>query len=134
MKLSLGLLLALTMLCVNNAIALPPIPKHIKAALEGNADNKAFLATFDSQKSKCDVCHIPMADKKAKGHGLNDFGKAFHKHLDDKAFMTADKAKNNDEAVKLLVDAWTKTADDKNEAGETFGSLIKAGKMPGKNN
>ena len=47
--------------------------------------------------------------------------------------MTAHKAEKADEAAKLYGAAWEKVVDDKNEAGETFGSLIKAGKLPGKN-
>jgi hypothetical protein len=94
---------------------------------------KGFADAVEGLKSKCDVCHKPGADKKGKGHGLNDFGQAFHKHLDDKKFMAADKAKDTAEAAKLFGAAWEKVVDDKNAAGATFGSLIKEGKLPGKN-
>lgn len=121
------------LLCATSAWALPPIPKYLPDILKGDEDSKAFAEAFSKMDGKCSVCHIPKADKKAKGHGLNDFGKAVHKHLDDKAFMGADKEKKADLAGKLLKEGWTKALSEKNEAGETFGSLVKEGKSPGKN-
>ena len=115
------------------ALALPPIPKYIPQVLEGKDDYKAFLADFKAGDTKCASCHIPKADKKAKGHALNDFGQAMHKHLDDKAFMAADKAKDDATALKLFNEAWGKAIVDKNEAGQTYAELLKAGKLPGKN-
>ena len=76
----------------SSAYALPPIPEYVKEAFAGKEEYKGYLAAADAQKSKCASCHVPGQDKKAKGHGLNDFGKAVHKYLDDKAFMAADKA------------------------------------------
>ena len=115
------------------ALALPPVPKYLPQVLEGKDDYKAFLADFKASETKCASCHIPKADKKAKGHGLNDFGQAMHKHLDDKGFMAADKAKDEAGALKLFSEAWTKAIADKNEAGQTYDELLKAGKLPGKN-
>jgi hypothetical protein len=126
--------LALVVVVASSALAVPPVPKYFKEAVGDGADAKGFVAAWDGLKGKCDLCHIPNADKKAKGHGLNDFGKAYHKHFDHKAFLAADKEKNAETAVKLLRTAWEKVQEDKNEAGETFGSLIQAGKLPGKNN
>ena len=116
-----------------SAFALPPIPHYLAEAVGGKEETKGFATAVEGLKSKCDVCHKPGADKKGKGHGLNDFGLAFKKHLNDKAFMAAHKEKNTAEATKLFTEAWGKVVDDKNAAGETFGSLIKAGKLPGKN-
>lgn len=115
------------------AQALPPIPGYVKESLEGNADLQAFAKVYGELKSKCDLCHKPNADKKAKGHGLNDYGQAFHKHLKDKEFMALHKEKKSAEALTLLQQAWEKTAAEKNAEGQTFGELIKAGKLPGKN-
>ena len=120
-------------LTASPAFALPPIPKYLPEILKSSEDGKKFAETFEAMEGKCGVCHIPKADKKAKGHGLNDFGKAVHKHLDHKSFMAADKEKMTEEAAKLLKDGWTKALAEKNEAGETFGDLVKAGKNPGKN-
>ena len=115
------------------AYALPPIPGYVKESLADSADQKEFAKTFGELKTKCDVCHKPMADKKAKGHGLNDFGQAMHKHLNDKEFLTLHKDKKSAEALKLIKDAWDKAAAEKNADGQSFGELIKAGKLPGKN-
>jgi hypothetical protein len=119
--------------CSVPAFALPPIPGYLKQVLEGDAAAKAVAEKVAALESKCDVCHIPKADKKAKGHGLNDLGKANHKHLDDKAFMAAHKDKKTDDALKLFKESWEKTMADKNAAGEIFGDLVKAGKLPFKN-
>lgn len=116
------------------AFALPPIPGYLKQVLEGDAATKAVAEKIAALESKCDVCHIPKADKKAKGHGLNDLGQANHKHLDDKAFKAAHMEKKSDEALNLFKTAWEKTMAEKNAAGETFGSLVKDGKLPFKNN
>jgi len=116
-----------------SAWALPPIPAYVKDSLAGSADHEAFAKTLAGLKTKCDVCHKPGVDKKAKGHGLNDFGQAFHKHLDDKQFMALHKEKKADEALALIKEAWAKTEAEKNAAGKTYGELIKAGSLPGKN-
>jgi hypothetical protein len=120
-------------LMVSSSYALPPLPQYLKEAVQDKAELKEFATQVEGLKSKCDVCHKPMADKKAKGHGLNDFGQAFHKQLDDKAFMAAHKEKKTADAMKLFTDAWAKTLENKNADDKTFGSLIQAGKLPGKN-
>jgi hypothetical protein len=56
-----------------------------------------------------------------------------HKHLKHKEFMALHKEKKSAEAMKLFKDAWEKAAAEKNADGQTFGELIKAGKLPGKN-
>ena len=127
-----------------SAFALPPIPGYILQALEGQKDYQAYAADLKASTTKCASCHIPGGDKKAKGHALNDFGQAVHKHLDDKAFMAADKAKfaatdeaakahQNAIALKLFAVAWGQAVQEKNEAGKVFNDLLKAGKLPGKN-
>lgn len=128
-----ALVAAGSLLFVSSAWALPPIPAYVKEAVAANKDQAAFVPTFAGLKMKCDVCHIPKADKKAKGHGLNDFGQAFHKHLDDKKFQMLVKGKMKADAQTLIKEAWEKAGGEKNAAGETYGELIKAGKLPGKN-
>jgi hypothetical protein len=132
MRISLAGVLLLSCLALP-AFALPPIPKYIPVALEGKAEYKEYLTAFKASAKKCSSCHIPDADKKAKGHALNDFGQAMHKHLDDKGFMAADKAKKMDEALKLFNEAWGKAVLEKNADGQTFNDLLKEGKNPGKN-
>lgn len=117
----------------SSTFGLPPIPGYLKQALESDAGNATFAKALNDMKSKCDVCHKPMADKKAKGHGLNDFGKAIHKSLDDKAFMAAHKEKKEAEALKLFSTAWTKALEDKNAEGKSYAELVKMGLNPGRN-
>jgi hypothetical protein len=132
--------LLLVSLIATSSFALPPVPTYLPQALEGKEEYQAYLKDFQASMTKCASCHIPGADKKAKGHGLNDFGQAMHKHLDDKAFMAADKAakdnkdpKETEKAVKLFADAWAKAVQEKNEDGKQFNELLKEGKLPGKN-
>jgi hypothetical protein len=125
------LALLLVVACSSSAFALPPIPGYVKESLGDKAEYKAFMETFAGLKMKCDVCHKPGADKKAKGHGLNDFGEAMHKSLDDKAFMAAHKDKNAAEALRLFNEGWAKALEAKNAQGTSYGELIKAGKLPG---
>ena len=120
-------------LSINNVQAFPSMPNYLKDGYKDQQDYKPFLDTVEGLKTKCDVCHKPGADKKAKGHGLNDFGKVYHDRFKHKDFSAADKAKNTEEAMKLFKDAWEKSVIEKNAEGKVFGDLIKAGKLPGKN-
>lgn len=120
------------------AMALQPLPDYLIETARSKPEYKDFAAQVVALDSQCAVCHIPKSNKKAKGHGLNDFGQAFHKHLDDGAFKKAHQEKaeeddRSDEAMKIFLSAWDKVQSDKNAAGKTFGELIKAGKLPGKN-
>ena len=115
------------------AYALPPIPAYVKQSVENSADHKEFATVFAGLKTKCDLCHKPGADKKAKGHGLNDYGEAMHKHLRHKEFMKLHMEKKSAEALKLIQEAWEKAGAEKNAEGKSFGEVIKAGKLPGKN-
>ena len=56
-----------------------------------------------------------------------------HKHLNDKAFLAAEKEKNAEEARKLFLEAWDKAIGEKNAEGKSYGDIIKSGKLPGKN-
>ncbi len=73
-------------------------------------------------KVKCGVCHHGTK-KQNNAKPRNDYGKALEKGLGKKKV----KAKTAIEA------ALTKTETAKNAKGQTFGSLIKAGKLPGTN-
>lgn len=124
------------------AYALPPIPDHV---LEHYGADSKIVATLKMQTGKCGMCHIPGADKKAKGHGLNDFGKAVHDNFKHKDYMAevektkkegatdADKAAAKAKAMQILGDALAKASQLKNADGKVFGDLIKAGTMPGNN-
>ena len=120
-------------LSASTASAFPPMPGHLKEGYKDDKEYKPFLEMVDGLKTKCDVCHIPGAEKKAKGHGLNDFGKVYHDRFEAKKFQAAQKEKKNDEALKLFKDAWEKSVKEKNADGKLYSDLIKEGKLPGKN-
>ena len=122
----------------SSASALTPLPKYVAEAYEGSTDYQSFVQKFDALKSKCHLCHKPDADKKAKGHGLNDFGHAMHEHLNDDEFKKLDKSgKTNPgdhkKALDLVIEALKKSEADKNADGKSFGEIMKAGELPGKN-
>ena len=119
------------------ALALPPLPPYVAEHYQGKPEYAKFVETFAGLKMKCDTCHTPGADKKAKGHGLNDFGKAVHDNFKHKDFLAANKAKDNPAeaatARKLVAEALAAAEALKNADGKTFGELMKAGQLPGKN-
>ena len=134
MKLRFALCCVVTLgFCTSSANAFPPMPGYLKDGYKDDADYKAFFETFDGLKTKCDVCHKPGADKKAKGHGLNDFGKVYHDRFKPKEFSAANKDKKTEEAMKIFKDTWDKSIKEKNADGKVYGDLIKEGKLPGKN-
>lgn len=120
-------------LCATTVQAFPPIVGQIKEAFKDDKDYKPFLETVEGLKTKCDVCHKPGADKKARGHGLNDFGKVYHDRFEAKKYKAANEEKKADESLKLMKAAWDKSVTEKNADGKVFGDLIKEGKLPGKN-
>ena len=134
MRLFVTAALACALLACSTALALPPIPAYIKESLSDKPEYKAYVGQLAEAKDKCVSCHKPGLDKaKTKGHALNDFGQAMHKVLDDKGFMMAHKEKDAAKALKLFNEAWSKAIEEKNADGEKYGDLIRAGKLPGKN-
>jgi hypothetical protein len=134
-RLSAAVLLA-SCLC-NAALALPPIPAYVAEYYASKPEYAKFAAAFSGLKMKCDTCHVPGADKKARGHGLNDFGKAVHDNFKHKDFLAANKAKADPaeaaKAKKLIADALAAAEGLKNADGKAYGELMKAGQLPGKN-
>ena len=122
------------------ASALPPLPKYIEEQYSESPEHAKYVAMYKEldMEHKCDSCHKPGIDKKVKGHALNDYGEAVHKHFKHRDFNKAEKlGKDNAEeaakAKKIIAEALEKADAEKNAAGQTFGELIKAGKLPGKN-
>jgi cytochrome c2 len=81
---------------------------------------KVFAGKYDglkaeATKQKCNVCHYGKSKK-----NRNDYGSALMK-------LTG----KNQKAAQAVEDALVKTEAVKNDKGVTFGSLIKAGKLPG---
>lgn len=79
------------------------------------------------EEAKCNACHYGK-----KKSDRNDYGKALIK-----AGLTEEnyKEKKGDKEAfaKEIAEALEKVLEEKNEAGETFGDRIKAGKLPGTN-
>lgn len=120
------------------ASALPPLPKYVEQHYSASPEYAKFVETFKTLKTKCDACHKPGADKKAKGHGLNDFGKAVHDHFKHKDFSAAAKIAGTDpeagnKALALAGEALKAAEEEKNADGKPYGELIKAGTLPGMN-
>jgi len=75
------------------------------------------------KKVRCGVCHPPGAEEKKKAR--NNYGQALRKALD---------GKKNVADMETIMKALTKIESEKSAAeGKTFGDLIKAGMLPGKN-
>jgi hypothetical protein len=132
------LVLGLAGLVWGTALALPPVPAYVEKHYSASPEYAKFVETFKALESKCDTCHKPGADKKAKGHGLNDFGEAIHKNFKHRDFTAAHKLASSNpaeatKALQILVAALTKAEAQKNAEGQTYGDLLKAGKLPGKN-
>jgi hypothetical protein len=135
-----GLFLALTVAFVITASGLPPLPKYVEEYYNAHPQYAKYAEMYKGldMEHQCDACHKPDMDKKAKGHALNDYGEAVHKHFKHRDFNKADKlGKDNAEeaakARKIIAEALEKADSEKNAAGQTFGELIRAGKLPGKN-
>ena len=135
-----GLFLALTVACVITASALPPLPKYVEEYYNAHPQYAKYSEMYKGldMEHQCDSCHRPGVDKKTKGHALNDYGQAVAKHFKHRDFNNADKlGKNHPEelanAKKLLAEALEKADAETNADGKTFGELIKAGQLPGKN-
>jgi hypothetical protein len=100
------------------ASALPPFNKEWVAKYNPGESNATF------KEAKCNVCHAGES-KKMK----NEYGKAVGKYLT--------KAKYNEikedqaAAQKYIAEGLQKAEADKASTGQTFGDLIKAGKLPG---
>ena len=81
---------------------------------------KAFAGKYDglkaeATKQKCNVCHFGKTKK-----NRNDYGTALMKHTG-----------KNQKSADAVAAALAKAEAEKNVKGVTFGSLIKAGKLPG---
>ena len=89
------------------------------------AYNTEFPKTYPKLEEKhktvkCGTCHVGTEDKKTR----NDYGKALGKALGAPNVKEADKIK---EAMKKIEKEKSSTE------GKTFGDLIEAGQLPGKN-
>jgi hypothetical protein len=103
--------------CLSNARALPPFNKEWVAKYNNGDKVAAFT------EAKCNVCHAGES-KKMK----NAYGKVVGKYLT--------KAKYNEikedpsAAQKYILDGLLKAEAEKAANGQTYGDLLKAGKLP----
>ncbi|GAB4142096.1 MAG: hypothetical protein Tsb009_12190 [Planctomycetaceae bacterium] len=107
----LGIALAGFML-INSQDEAQARPKYLKGFT-----SKYSNVADQAKKAKCGVCHFGRSKK-----NRNDYGKALMKNI-----------KKNEKDAKAIDTALGKTEAAKNAKGVTFGSLIKAGKLPGTN-
>jgi hypothetical protein len=86
----------------------------------------ADFAKLVKETTKCNVCHILGEEKKVR----NAYGESLQKAGLEKTFAAKVK---EDEAgtLKLIQAAFDKVEKEKGASGQTFGDLLKAGKLPG---
>ncbi|MFO0912450.1 MAG: hypothetical protein U0795_05815 [Pirellulales bacterium] len=116
----------------STAQALPPFKnafeqKYVKDST--NADWQALV-----KKEGCNICHVKGEKEKNK---QNAYGKELNKLIEGDAQARLKEAKANgtdkEETEKLLKEldaAFKKVEEMKSPTGETFGELLKAGKLP----
>jgi hypothetical protein len=135
-----GLVFFVLSALVITARALPPLPKYVEDYYSASPEHAKYVQMYRGleEEQKCHACHKPGVDRKTKGHGLNDYGQAVHKHFKHRDFNKADKlGQDNAEqraiAQKLMADALKQADQEKNAAGKTYGELIHGGQLPGNN-
>jgi hypothetical protein len=102
------------------AFARPPYPALFAKEYPRNA-----LLLPVALTEKCNVCH-DAASKNKKDR--NEYGKALNKHLTADDFNALKGAKP---ALEAKVSAALKaTEEEKNAAGNKYGDILKAGKLP----
>lgn len=136
----MGFVFSVVAVLAMTARALPPLPQYIEEYYSAIPEHAKYLEMYKSldMEHKCDACHKPGIDKKVKGHALNDYGQTVARHFKHRDFNKSDKlGKDNAEeaakAKKILAEALSKAAEEKNAAGQTYGEIIKGGQLPGKN-
>ena len=124
-------LLSLTALLTSPAMALPPFKKAFEARYADKEKMPEFAAVV--RKEGCNVCHVKGEEKNVQ----NDYGKELNKLIEGDAKHRLDDAKANgtsEEAqakrLEELEAAFTKVEGMKSAAGEKYGDLLKAGKLP----
>ena len=83
--------------------------------------------SMESRVVTCDVCHVPLKDKK---EFRNDYGQILATLLDAEQFKGADRLAG-DEADKVIFEALDKAAKEKGSDGKEWEDHIRAGTLPG---
>ncbi len=129
-KFVVGLTMIVAMLVVGlsaqQAHAVATFSKFFKEKYVDPGDNAALASLYDAQKSKCDVCHYGKTKK-----NRNDYGQALSELLDKDNYKLSRVKAEPDLVDMELKEAFEKVEKMKSTGGQTFGELIKAGKLPG---
>ena len=113
-------------LSTRQAHAVAAFSKFFKKHYVEGSDNASLIEAYDAQKSKCSVCHYGKTKK-----NRNDYSKALSMFLKKADYKTKRVKLEPDLVDKELTEAFEKVEKMKSVGGETFGALIKAGKLPG---
>lgn len=140
-RLGLVLITAISFLAISSpAMALTPFKTAFKKKYADKHPETKFKDAV--KKASCSVCHIPEAKKKGKIEDhLNPYGQELAKIITGNAKQRiadarkeggkdAEKAEK-EKVAKELEKAFEEVAKKKSKSGDTFGALIKAGKLPG---
>ncbi|MCU0880193.1 MAG: hypothetical protein MUF06_20665 [Pirellulaceae bacterium] len=118
-------------MAAKSASALPPV--NVQWHEKYSALKDAVVAKYgDASTGKCNVCHVEGKGKKEK----NAYGIAVGKFV-TKAEITAIKEKAGDDTdgaaettKKYILEGLAKVEAEKGANGQTYGEMIKAGKLP----
>jgi hypothetical protein len=109
-----------------SAEAIPLFFKTFETKYAG-ADAKPEFVTL-VKETKCNICHVKGEKKTVR----NEYGEALHKvgGLEKDDFKKERVEAEPEAAEKEVNAALDKVAAEKSKGGETFGDIIKAGKIP----
>ena len=118
-------------MAAKSASALPPV--NVQWHEKYSALKDAVVAKYGEKTGDlCNVCHIPGKGKKEK----NGYGLAVGKFITKAGIMEIkQKAGDDSEAAALatknyILEGLAKAEAEKGASGQTFGEMIKAGKLP----
>lgn len=113
--------------------AIAPFKQAFQKKYVDESGNEEFKAAF--KEASCNVCHLKGKKKEER----NEYGKALDELIEGNANKRIQEAKKiNDDELKKVTDqvleelekAFEKVAEKKAASGETYGEMLKAGKLP----
>ena len=109
---------------IKEARAIPAFAKAFTERYVDTSKNTDFVSS--AKEARCNLCHFGTSKK-----NKNDFGKTFAKYF-KKTNYSSTRIREEASAVKKEFDeGLKKILSQKNPSGETYQSLIEAGKLPG---
>jgi hypothetical protein len=116
------------------AEAIAPFKKAFQKKYVDPSDNEDFKSAF--KKASCNTCHVKGEKKDVR----NEYGDALAKLIEGDANQRIKDAgkeggsegrkKETEKVVKELEKAFEEVAKQKSKSGESFGDMIKSGKLP----